>query len=172
MKPIIFPFGMRAERLARKHPRSKFQCGESRCRIGLTTKALQHQEKNLSVTKVLLDAAGNIAGYYTLATGQIDFGELPMDVRRNLPRRTLPIAVLAWFGIAADIRARAWAVGSWRTPRVSLGGQKDLRFRGHSSGLLERFGQDFISNGILRNFPGPVSSHSVREMLDTLTEGG
>ena len=106
MKPITFPSGMRVERLGRKHPRGKFRCGESQVEDWLATKALQHQEKNLSVTKVLLDAAGKIAGYYTLATGQIDFGELPTEIRRTLPRRALPVAVLAWFGIAVEYQGK------------------------------------------------------------------
>ncbi len=100
MKPILFAPGMRMERLIRAHPRGKFRCGESQVEDWLATKALQHQEKNLSVTKVLLDAAGIIVGYYTLATGQIDFGDLPTAIRQSLPRRALPVAVLAWFGIA------------------------------------------------------------------------
>lgn len=68
----------------------------------LATKALQHQEKHLSVTKVLIDPTGSIVGYYTLATGQVDFGDLPSDVARRLPRRALPVAVLAWLGIDAS----------------------------------------------------------------------
>ncbi len=106
MKPIIFPSGMRAERLVRKHPRGEFHCGESQVEDWLATKAFQHQEKNLSVTKVLLDAAEKIAGYYTLAIGQIDFGELPIEIRRTLPRRELPVAVLAWFGIASEYQGQ------------------------------------------------------------------
>ncbi len=66
----------------------------------LRTKALQNQAKHLSVTKVLLDPEGAIAGFYTLATGQVDFGELPTEVVRKLPRRALPVAILAWLGVA------------------------------------------------------------------------
>jgi ribosomal protein S18 acetylase RimI-like enzyme len=66
----------------------------------LATKALQHQEKHLSATKALLDPAGEIAGYFTLATGQVDFGDLPPDVVKRLPRRLLPVAVLAWLGVS------------------------------------------------------------------------
>ncbi|HVX60474.1 MAG TPA: GNAT family N-acetyltransferase [Pirellulales bacterium] len=40
-----------------------------------------------------------IAGFYTLATGQVDFGDLPPELARKLPRRTLPVAVLAWLGV-------------------------------------------------------------------------
>jgi GNAT superfamily N-acetyltransferase len=92
---------MRVERLDRKHPRARFRCGETQVEKWLSTKALQHQEKNLSVTKVLLNSADDLVGYYTLATGQIDFGDLPMEVRRTLPRRALPVAMLAWFGVSS-----------------------------------------------------------------------
>jgi GNAT superfamily N-acetyltransferase len=72
----------------------------------LQTKALQHQEKHLSATKMLLDPSGAIAGYYTLATGQVDFSDLPPEIARKLPRRALPVAVLAWLGISAAHQGR------------------------------------------------------------------
>ncbi len=65
----------------------------------LHTKALQHQKKRLSVTDVLLDHEGKIAGYYTLATGQVSFEDLPPEITKHLPRRVLPIAVVAWLGV-------------------------------------------------------------------------
>jgi hypothetical protein len=46
---------------------------------------LQQQEKHLSSTRVLLDPDGAIAGFYTLATGQVDCSDLPADVLRQLP---------------------------------------------------------------------------------------
>jgi GNAT superfamily N-acetyltransferase len=68
----------------------------------LATRALQDQDKHLSVTKVLLDGSGVIAGYCTLASGQVDFRDLLADLARKLPRRLLPVAVLAWLGVASD----------------------------------------------------------------------
>ena len=68
----------------------------------LVSKALQNQDKHLSATKVLLDTAGTIAGYYTLATGQIEFSDLPAEITKRLPRRLLPVAVLAWLGVATE----------------------------------------------------------------------
>jgi GNAT superfamily N-acetyltransferase len=96
---VLFPAGMNLERLCREHPRRKFHCGEEKVENWLATKALQHQEKHLSATKVLLDEAGGIVGYYTLATGQVDFSDLPVELVRQLPRRQLPVAVLAWLGV-------------------------------------------------------------------------
>ncbi len=100
MSGVRFPEGLRLEPLQREHPRRDFHCGQEKVDDWLATKAFQHQEKHLSVTRALLDAAGAIAGYYTLATGQVDFGDLPADISKRLPRRTLPVAVLAWLGVS------------------------------------------------------------------------
>jgi GNAT superfamily N-acetyltransferase len=51
------------------------------------------------VTRVLVDEQDGIAGFYTLATGQVDFGDLPPELVKKLPRRALPVAVLAWLGV-------------------------------------------------------------------------
>jgi GNAT superfamily N-acetyltransferase len=72
----------------------------------LAAKALQNQDKHLSVTKVLLDEAGAVVGYYTLATGQVDFGDLPVEMTKRLPRRLLPVAVLAWLGVGTAHQGR------------------------------------------------------------------
>jgi GNAT superfamily N-acetyltransferase len=99
---VSFPPAFRLEALRRAHPRRNFSSGERGVDDWLTTKALQHQDKRLSVTKVSLDEAATIAGYYTLATGQVDFGELPIDLLKHLPRRLLPVATLAWLGVDRD----------------------------------------------------------------------
>jgi GNAT superfamily N-acetyltransferase len=96
------PPGLRLEGLRREHPRSAFKCGEAEVEDWLATKALQHQEKHLSATKVLAAETGVIAGYYTLATAQVDFGDLPPELTRRLPRRSLPVAVLAWLGVSSS----------------------------------------------------------------------
>ncbi len=100
MSRVRFPPGFRLERLRSDHPRRPFRCGHPKVDDWLATKALQQQTKHLSVTKVLLDEDGQIAGFYTLATGQVDFADLPAELLKNLPRRQLPIAVLAWLGVA------------------------------------------------------------------------
>lgn len=102
MNGVRFPPGFRIEPLAKAHPRKAFASGQAEVDDWLRTMALQNQDKHLSVTKVLTDESNAIAGYYTLATGQVDFGDLPPDLAKRLPRRMLPIAVLAWLGVAAD----------------------------------------------------------------------
>jgi ribosomal protein S18 acetylase RimI-like enzyme len=99
---VRFPDGFQIEVLRREHPRRAFRSGQEKVDDWLASKALQHMEKHLSVTKVLLDGSSSIAGYFTLATGQVDFSDLPAETVRKLPRRQLPVAVLAWLGIRIE----------------------------------------------------------------------
>lgn len=99
MTGVKFPEGFRLTPLNSAHHRQRFDCGDALVNDWLRTKALQSQEKHLSTTKTLLSPAEEIAGFYTLAVGQIDFSELPLEMTKKLPRRVLPIAILAWLGV-------------------------------------------------------------------------
>jgi len=70
---IRFPEAHQLERLGKNHSRQSFTSGQTQVDDWLRAKALQNQRKHLSVTKVLVDGSRTIAGYYTLATGQVDF---------------------------------------------------------------------------------------------------
>lgn len=102
MKELRLPSGFRLERLKREHRRRDFSSGQPAVDDWLRTKALQNQDKQLSVTTVLLDSHESIAGYYTVAISQTSFDDLPPLVRKKLPRRMLPVAVLAWLGVAQE----------------------------------------------------------------------
>jgi GNAT superfamily N-acetyltransferase len=106
MRGVKLPDGFFWQRLQRDHPRQQFSSGQPEVDDWLRTKAWQHQEKHLSVTKVLLAQTGQIAGFYTLATGQVDFSDLPGHLTRRLPRRSLPVAVLAWLGMTASYQGQ------------------------------------------------------------------
>jgi GNAT superfamily N-acetyltransferase len=106
LSEAAFPTGFRFERLRREHPRKAFRCGQEEVDDWLKSKAFQQQDKHLSVTKVLLDEAGAIAGYYTLATGEVNFSDLPPEVTKRLPQRKLPVAVLAWLGVSQDLQGQ------------------------------------------------------------------
>jgi hypothetical protein len=53
MSIVRLPVGLQIEPLQHRHPRWGFLCGELGVDDWLKTKALQQQEKHLSVTKVL-----------------------------------------------------------------------------------------------------------------------
>lgn len=98
------PTRWRIETLSKSHNRSGFRSGQNEVDRWLKQSALQSQRKHLTATKVLLDESGRIAGYYTLATSQVEFSDLPPGVVKSLPRRQLPVAVLAWFGIDSSVQ--------------------------------------------------------------------
>ncbi len=106
MSGVRYPDGWRVELLARSHNRTRFQSGQDEVDAWLKKTAFQSQKKHLSSTKVLLDSESHIVGYYTLATSQVDFSDLPVEVAKSLPNRQLPVAVLAWLGIDQSFQGR------------------------------------------------------------------
>jgi len=101
-----FPEGWSIEVLDKSHPRQKFDSGNYDVDEWLKKSALQSQKKHLTTSKVLLNDARTIAGYYSLAFSQIDFSDLPADLAKKLPRRQLPVSVLAWLGVDQSFQGR------------------------------------------------------------------
>lgn len=99
MKDVQLPAGTAVVAISRDLKRKSFHSGQARVDDWLHTKALQNHEKQLSSTRVLLDSTGQILGYYTLTFAQIDYGDLPSDDVKRLPRRPLPVAMIAWLGV-------------------------------------------------------------------------
>lgn len=99
MSGVQFPEDWTIEKLAKSHDRRRFKSGNVAVDHWFSQSALQSQTKHLTNTKIVVDDKGDIVGYYTLATSQIDFSDLPQAIAKSLPRRQLPVAVLAWLGI-------------------------------------------------------------------------
>ena len=106
MSGVQFPENWRVENLAKSHDRRGFKSGNVQVDQWLSQTALQSQSKRLTITKVFLNDVGAIVGYYTLATSQVDFSDLPQGLAKSLPRRPLPVAVLAWLGIAKSFQGQ------------------------------------------------------------------
>lgn len=88
--------------MRRDHPRATFESGQAAVDQWLRRRALQSQEKHLSTSRVLIDGADRMVGFFTLSFGQVEFAELPADLVKKLPHRALPVAVLAWLGVARE----------------------------------------------------------------------
>lgn len=106
MTAVCWPDGFFIEQLEKRHKRSKFFSGVDSVDNWLKKRARQAQDKRLSVTRVLLHAPSTIAGFYTLAMGQVSFDELPHEMARKLPGTLLPIVTLAWLGLAESYQER------------------------------------------------------------------
>ena len=85
VKPILWPDDFLIQQLNKSHKRHAFHSGVEMVDEWLKKGARQAQEKQLSVTRVLLKEPNTIIGYYTLAMGQVNFDELPHEMARKLP---------------------------------------------------------------------------------------
>jgi GNAT superfamily N-acetyltransferase len=91
------PVDWHIEPLQRRHDRTRFHCGEPALDNYLARFARQNQESGVARTFVAVYHAEptQVAGYYSLAVGAIDRGNLPPSAARRFPNFPLPLARLA-----------------------------------------------------------------------------
>lgn len=96
------------EKLRRDHPVEGFDCGRDELNRYLVRYAWQNQQANASQTYVgVVDGA--VAGFYTLAVGQVMREEAPERLTKGLARHPIPIMLLA--RLAVDRRWHGQGVG-------------------------------------------------------------
>ena len=96
------------EKLRRDHPVEDFDCGQQELNRFLRRFAWQNQQAGSSQTYVGM-AGTAIAGFDTLAVGQVTYHEAPARMTKGLPRHPVPIMLLA--RLATDRRWQKQGVG-------------------------------------------------------------
>lgn len=170
---VRLPEGFRFETLRKDHPRAGFDSGSATVDGWLARSALQSQTKHLSVTKVLVDAQGAIAGYFTLATGQVAFDALPAEVAKGLPARALPVAIVAWLGV--DRRQQGRGLGT----RLFAQALADCRAAGRTFPFIavildciDAAAKSFYQRWDFRELPGhPMRLFLTAKLLEALMAG-
>jgi GNAT superfamily N-acetyltransferase len=83
----------REEALSRRHDRAGFDCGVPALNEYLQRHARQNHECGGAKTfvAVLPDSPNTILGYYTIAPGAIDFGNVPDPAKKGLGRYEVPV---------------------------------------------------------------------------------
>ena len=84
----------RIEKLRRDHAIEGFDCGREELNRYLLRYAWQNQQAGASQTYVGM-AGDAIAGFYTLAVGQVTHEEAPERLTKGLARHLIPIMLLA-----------------------------------------------------------------------------
>jgi ribosomal protein S18 acetylase RimI-like enzyme len=98
------------ERLAKRHDRETFACGEAPLDEFLRRFARQNDEKGISRTYVATrDGSPIVLGYYSIRGGAVAFDVVPEEDQRRLPRYPIPVVHLA--RLAVDLRARGQKLG-------------------------------------------------------------
>lgn len=87
--------GLRIEPIHKGHQRNAFDCGKDTLNDYLSRFARQNDEKNIAKTFVAIDGTGQVFGYYSLCTSQVEFAELPDELSRILPEYPVPAALIA-----------------------------------------------------------------------------
>lgn len=102
--------GLRIEKLHRSHAIDAFDCGSEPLNRFLIRYALQNQQAEASQTYLAL-ADGQVAGYYTLVVGEVEYGSAPPRLTKGLARHPVPIMLLARLAIAAEWQGKGLGAG-------------------------------------------------------------
>jgi GNAT superfamily N-acetyltransferase len=103
----------RIEKLTRGHSVEEFDCGEQPLNRYLARYAFQNQQANASQTYIGL--SGEIViGFYTLAVGEVAYGDAPDRLKKGLARYPVPIMLLARLAVSLDWRGKGVGAGLLR----------------------------------------------------------
>ncbi|MGC2672103.1 MAG: GNAT family N-acetyltransferase [Candidatus Acidiferrum sp.] len=98
----------RVEKLRRDHPIDGFDCGREELNRYLLRYAWQNQQAGAAQTYV--GVVGEvIAGYYTLAVGQVTLEDASERLKKGLAKHPVPVMLLA--RLAIDLRWQGQGVG-------------------------------------------------------------
>ncbi len=101
--------GFSFQPLAKHHDRERFTCEEDALNEYLKRVARGQDENNTTRLHVYANEAGEIAGYYTLASLSLDLTGLPVILQRGRPRLPVPATLLG--RLARDLRYRGAGLG-------------------------------------------------------------
>ena len=101
---------LRVEKLQRGHAVERFDCGREALNRFLIRYALQNQQAGASQTYVALGEA-EVAGYYTLVVGHVEYEDAPERLRKGLARHPVPIMLLARLAVATNWQGKGLGSG-------------------------------------------------------------
>jgi GNAT superfamily N-acetyltransferase len=109
----------RIEKLSRSHAVESFDCGRDALNRFLKRYALLNQVAGASLTYVAVAGTADVAGYYTLVVGQVEYDHAPERLKKGLARHPVPVMLMARLAISA----------SWQGKGLGSGLLKDAMMR-------------------------------------------
>jgi GNAT superfamily N-acetyltransferase len=101
---------LRIEKLQRGNAVENFDCGREALNRFLIRYALPNQQAGASQTYVAL-SGDEVAGYYTLVVGQVDYDAAHERLKKGLARHPVPIMLLARLAIATSWQGKGLGAG-------------------------------------------------------------
>ncbi|MCA8033933.1 GNAT family N-acetyltransferase [Burkholderia arboris] len=111
------------------HVLEDFDCGKPGLNEWLVRHAHQAQASGSAKTFVVTDGQ-RLAGYYSLAVGQIDTLEAPDRVRKGIGAYPIPVVILARLAVAIQDHGRGIGIGMLQDAirrTVAISGQAGVR---------------------------------------------
>ena len=102
--------GFRIEKLRRDHPVDGFSCGREELDRFLIRFAFGNQQANAAQTYVGLHDA-ELVGFYSLAGGEVAYGDAPERLTKGLARHPVPIMMLARLGVSIAWQGKGIGAG-------------------------------------------------------------
>ncbi|MGK5087515.1 GNAT family N-acetyltransferase [Bdellovibrionota bacterium FG-2] len=108
---MIQTLNLTFKELSKNLAREAFACGITILNDYLRKFARQNHERGIGLTIVATHASApkKILGYYSVSSGQIEFDDLPSNVKKNIPRYPVPITRIG--RLAVDHKAKGHGVG-------------------------------------------------------------
>lgn len=89
----------------------KFDCCTEVLNSFLVRYALKNDELGIGRTFIALDDNDQISGYFTLATAQVAYKEIPEDYKVKLPKYPIPALRIARLAVSKDLQGKG--IGKW-----------------------------------------------------------
>lgn len=89
----------------------KFDCEVEALNEFLSRYVLKNDELGIGKTFVALNENNQIAGYFTLATAQVAYQEIPDDFRGKLPKYPIPALRIARLAVEKELKGKG--IGKW-----------------------------------------------------------
>ena len=96
----------------------KFDCGIEELNEFLSRYSLKNDSLGIGKTFVAFDENEDIAGYFTLATAQVVFQDIPDDYRGKLPKYPIPALRIARLAVGKNSQGKG--VGKWLLTQAFL----------------------------------------------------
>ncbi len=95
---------------SRLHDRKAFDCGNLDRNRYIWQLARQHRKLGFSTTYVLIhsDHPAQIIDFYSLSAAQVDFGDIPEQESRKLPRVPVPAARVGQLAVSLDHQGQGY----------------------------------------------------------------
>lgn len=96
----------------------KFDCGIEKLNEFLLRYAIRNDELGIGRTFVALNSNNHILGYFTLATAQVAYQEVPDEYKGKLPKYPIPALRIARLAVNKELQGNG--IGKWLLSQVFI----------------------------------------------------